>query len=407
MATSDFQTGALHTIELSTMQVRRDIDVLDPQPVVRAFGSQVYVLDQTHGTARIYDAKRDFAAPAEIRSPSFPELPGTQANPYDIYVDAAKNRAYVTLYGSFWLDGSDRQDGAWGHRSGAACGHRLVHRTPGGQRRYRQQPDASRLIACGGSLYVLLQDLDRTTYKPVGPGRLAVVSFGRSQRPHHPASRRNPTALSIVPGCAEAVVGSAGDQLSGMLSGRAGIERVDLKTEQTLGLVLRDSDLGGNVSTLEAVSGRDVFVDVSQRQGTSYANDVYLVDAVNGRRSQKLLGPMKYVPSLRVVGQQVVVLSAGSAGVVSCRQVCTWVRPMVTCCRPRPSTSASPRSRRTCSRASPSPIPPNSSATLRSPRAIRPLSWAAASAAGGAGSASNAARTQRNSVFVLRIDVIS
>lgn len=314
VATSDFQTGALHTIELSTMQVRRDIDVLDPQPVVRAFGSQVYVLDQTHGTARIYDAKRDFAAPAEISFAKLPELPGTQANPYDIYVDAARNRAYVTLYGSFGSTAVTGKTALGVIDLAQPAGIGSFIELPVANGDTDNNPDASRLIACGGSLYVLLQDLDRTTYKPVGPGRLAVVSLADHSVRTIQLAGENPTALSIVPGCAEAVVGSAGDQLSGMLSGRAGIERVDLKTEQTLGLVLRDSDLGGNVSTLEAVSGRDVFVDVSQRQGMSYANDVYLVDAVNGRRGQKLLGPMKYVPSLRVVGQQVVVLSAGSAG---------------------------------------------------------------------------------------------
>jgi DNA-binding beta-propeller fold protein YncE len=314
VATRDFQTGALHTIEIATMKVRRDIDVLDAQPVVRAFGSQVYVLDQTHGTARIYDASRDFAAPSELSFGKLPELPAAQANPYDIYVDAAKGRAYVTLYGSF---GSTAVTGktALGVLDLAQPGSLSSFiELPVAKGDSDNNPDASRLIACGGSLYVLLQDLDRTTYTPVGPGRLAVVSLADHSVRIIPLAGENPTALSILPGCAEAIVGSAGDQLSGSLSGRAGVERVDLKGEKSLGLVLRDSDLGGNVSTLEAASGRDVFVDVSQRKGTSYDNNVYLIDAVSGLRGQKLLGPMKYVPSLRVVGQQVVVLSAGSAG---------------------------------------------------------------------------------------------
>lgn len=314
VATSDFQTGALHTIEIATMKVRRDIDVLDAQPVVRAFGSQVYVLDQTHGTARIYDATRDFAAPSEITFAKLPELPAAQANPYDIYVDAANSRAYVTLYGSF---GSTAVTGK------TALG--VVDLTqPGGISSFIElpvargdsdnNPDASRLIACGGSLYVLLQDLDRTTYAPVGPGRLAVVSMADHSVKIIPLAGENPTAMSILPGCTEAVVGSAGDQLSGSLTGRAGVERVDLVAEKSLGLLLKDSDLGGNVSTLEAANRRDVFVDVSQRKGTNYDNNVYLIDAVSGLRGQLILGPMKYVPSLRVVGQQVVVLSAGSAG---------------------------------------------------------------------------------------------
>ena len=316
VATSDFQSGALHTIELSTLNVRRNIDVVDAQPVVRAYGSTVYVLDQTHGTARAYNTAQDFAAPTELLLAKAPMVPAAQANPYDLYVDAAASRAYVTLYGSF---GSTAVTGA------SALGVIDLTQPTAGIREFiplpvvvgdsDNNPDATRLHACGDSLYVLLQDLDRTTYKPVGPGRLAVVSMreGRLLKTIQLAGE-NPTALSVLPGCTEAIVGSAGDQLSGMLSGKSGIERIDLASDRSPGLVLRDSDLGGNVSTLEATNARDVFVDVSRRVGMNYENDVFLVDAVSGLRSQKLLGPMRYVPSLRVVGQRVVVLSAGSAG---------------------------------------------------------------------------------------------
>lgn len=316
VATSDFQTGALHTIELSTLTVRRDIDVVDAQPVVRAYGSKVYVLDQTHGTARAYDTAQEFANPTELLLAKPPEVPAAQANPYDLHVDAAKNTAYVTLYGGF---GSTAVTGATAlgviDLLQPTAGIRSFIPLPVASGDTDNNPDATRLVACGDLLYVLLQDLDRTTYRPVGPGRLAVVSLSETRvRKIIQLAGENPTALSILPGCSEAIVGSAGDQLSGALSGRSGIERVDLVGERSLGLVLRDSDLGGNVSTLEAVRGRDVFVDVSRRVGMSYENDVFLVDAVRGQRSQKLLGPLRYVPSLRVVGQRVIVLSAGSAG---------------------------------------------------------------------------------------------
>lgn len=316
VATSDFLSGSLHSIELSTLKVRRDIDVVDAQPVVRAYGSKVYVLDQTHGTARAYDTAQDFVGPTELLLAKSPEVPAPQANPYDLYIDAAASKAYVTLYGGF---GSTAVTGA------TALGVVDLNQPTAGIASFiplpvaagdtDNNPDATRLHACGDVLYVLLQDLDRSTYRSVGPGRLAKVSL-REQRllSTIQLAGENPTALSVLPGCSEAVIGSAGDQLSGSLSGRSGVERVDLINERSLGLTLRDSDLGGNVSTLEAASGRDVFVDVSRRVGMNYENDVYLLDAVSGVRSQRLLGPMRYVPSLRVVGQRLIVLSAGSAG---------------------------------------------------------------------------------------------
>ena len=316
VATSDFQTGSLHTIELSTLNVRRDIDVVDAQPVVRAYGSTVYVLDQTHGTARAYDSARDFKAPTELVLGKMPEVPPAQANPYDLYVNAATKTAYVTLYGSF---GSTAVTGATAlgvlDLTQPTAGIRSFIPLPVAAGDGDNNPDASRIHACGDLLYVLLQDLDRTTYQPVGPGRLAIVSQSKaSLQGTIQLQGENPTALSVLPGCTEAIVGSAGDQLSGALSGKSGIERVDLVNARSLGLRLRDSDLGGNVSTLEATNGHDVFVDVSRRVGTRYENDVYVVDAVSGLISQKVLGPMRYVPSLRVVGQRVIVLSAGSAG---------------------------------------------------------------------------------------------
>ena len=313
VATSDFQTGALHSVDLSTFSVRRNIDVVDAQPVVRGFGSQVYVLDQTHGTARIYDAAQNFAAPRELSFGQAPNVPAAQTNPYDIYIDSDRKQAYVTLYGSFGstVINGDRALGVVDLTQPQAGIARFVP-LPVAAGDSDQNPDATRLSACGDTLYVLLQDLDRTTYAPVGPGRLAAVSLRDNAVRIIPLAGENPTALVVLPGCREAIVGSAGDQLSAALTGKSGIERVDLTTGQTGGLILKDSDLGGNVSTLDAVSTRDVFVDVSRRTGMRYDNDVYLVDAVTGQRGQKLLGSIKFVPALRVVGQRLVVLAPGT-----------------------------------------------------------------------------------------------
>ena len=83
VASSDYSTGALHTVDLASLAVRKNVDVLDAQPVVRAYGSQLYALDQTHGAMRVYDVSTDFAGPRDYPIAKNPEVPAAQANPYD------------------------------------------------------------------------------------------------------------------------------------------------------------------------------------------------------------------------------------------------------------------------------------------------------------------------------------
>jgi hypothetical protein len=46
----------------------------------------------------------------------------------------------------------------------------------------------------------------------------------------------------------------------------------------------------------------------------TYSNTVYVIDAVAGSKGAALLGPMSYVPGVRVLDGNLAVLSAGSAG---------------------------------------------------------------------------------------------
>lgn len=315
VASTDFSSGALHTIDLANLTVRKNVDMLDAQPVVRAYGSKLYALDQTHGAMRVYDVTADFAGPRDYPVEKNPEVPAAQANPYDIYIDTPRNVAYVTLYGSF---------GATAITGGEALAVIDLADPAAGIARFvplpvatgdtDNNPDATRLIGCDDKLLVLLQDLDRMNgYVPAGPGRMAVVNLANpSDVQIIQLAGQNPTALAVLPGCAQAIVGSAGNQLTGSLSGQAGIELVDLKNLQTQGLKLTDTTLKGNVSTLDAASSRDVFVAISSKSGSTYNNDVYVVDAVSGTISQKLLGPMSFVPGLRAVSGRIVVLSAGT-----------------------------------------------------------------------------------------------
>jgi hypothetical protein len=314
---SDFTSGALSTVDPGSRAVRKNLDVVDAQPVARAFGSKLYVLDQTHGALRIYDAAQDFKNPLDVPVSQTGVVDGAQANPHDIYIDAQRQLAYLTLYGSLGSTQvtASRAIGVIDLKAPAAGLARFIALgtaaadTDG-------NPEADRLVGCGDTLYVTLQDLDRKrSYVAASPGRLAVLNLSSPGTPSYiQLAGENPSGLAVFPGCTEAIVGSAADQYGGTQLGKGGIERVDLLGLKTLGLALTDMELGGNVSALDAVDAAHVFADLQVKSGMTFNNTVYAVDAVAKKKGAALLGPMSFVAAVRVLDGRLVVLSAGSAG---------------------------------------------------------------------------------------------
>lgn len=309
-------SGTLSLLDPETLQLQKAVDQIDPSSSVRAFDKKLYVIDSTHGTLRVYDAADSFKTPKDYPIRRTGTLDGTQGNPNDIYVDTARGKLYVTLYGSF---------GATQVKAATALGVMDLNNLAAGISSFvtlnvaandtDANPDAGQLVACGDNLYVLLQDLDRNNgYKPVGPGRMGKLSLTNPTTASYIAlTGENPTRMATYANCDEALVASAGDQLGGATTGKSGIERVDLKSGKSLGLVLTDTALGGNVSTMDAIDAQHVFVDVSTKSATGYNNTVYTVNAMNATKGTAILGPMSYVPSVRVLGAQLVVLSGSKA----------------------------------------------------------------------------------------------
>jgi hypothetical protein len=321
VAGSNFTAGSLSTVSLVDLTVQKNIDVLDAQPVVRCFGTQLFALDETHGVVRVYDLTKNFQNPTDYSLGGMPQVPPAQANPYDIYIDAPRNLAYVTLYGAYQTTAVTGATAlAVLDLTNLSAGITKFVPLPVAKNDPDNNPEASVLRGCGNNLMVLLQDLDQTNNDtPVGPGRMAVVDLTNpSNVSIIQLAGEDPTAMTVIPGCSQAVVGSAGDQLNGGDLSTSGVELVDLVGKQSMGLSVTGAMLGGggNISTLDAADANDVFVDVSvpmtSGTGTTYNNSVYLVSAVGGTVSQQVLGPMSYVPALRVVVDRVAVLSAST-----------------------------------------------------------------------------------------------
>lgn len=315
---SDFTTGSLATVGLGSRAVKKDIDTtLDPISVARGFGNMLYVIDQTGGLVRAYDATKGFKDPLEFPASKAIMVKGVDANPHDIYIDAPRQIAYVSLYGT---------PGTLSVTASRALGMIDLKNQDIGIMSFvplttaaadtDNNPEADRLAACGDKLYVVLLDLDRNnSYAATGPGRLAVINLTAPGTPGYiQLAGRNPSGITILPGCTEAIVGSAADMFGGVQAGLGGIERVDLVGMKSMGLIVKDTDLGGNVGALDATDAAHVFVDLSTKTGTTYNNTVYSVDLNTKQKGTKLLGPMSFVPSVRVLGGRLAVLSAGTAG---------------------------------------------------------------------------------------------
>lgn len=310
-------SGTLSLLDPETLQLQKAVDQIDPSGSVRAFDKKLYVIDSTHGTLRVYDAADGFKTPKDYPVRKTGTLDGTQGNPNDIYVDATRGKLYVSLYGSF---------GATQVKAATALGVMDLNNLAAGIGSFvtlnvaaadtDANPDAGQLVACGDALYVLLQDLDRNNgYKPVGAGRLAKINLTAPTTASYIAlTGENPTRMATYANCEQALISSAGDQLGGTTTGKSGIERVDLKAGKSLGLVLSDSALGGNVSTMDAIDAQRVFVDVSTKTASGYNNTIFTIDAQTATKGSAILGPMSYVPAVRVLGNQLVVLSGSKAG---------------------------------------------------------------------------------------------
>ena len=66
VAGSDFMSGGLTAVELPSLSVRKNLDTVGPQSVVRGFGNMLYAIDQSGGLVRQYDASQGFKNPVEF-----------------------------------------------------------------------------------------------------------------------------------------------------------------------------------------------------------------------------------------------------------------------------------------------------------------------------------------------------
>src|SRR5207249_255113 len=97
VTTSSFMpmgSGTLNTVDCAAAHtVTKGIDnTLDQDNDVFAGNGMVFVLDHTHSSLRVYDPKKNFATPVEIKLTAM-------GNPHAVAAIPTTTRAYVTMYG--------------------------------------------------------------------------------------------------------------------------------------------------------------------------------------------------------------------------------------------------------------------------------------------------------------------
>lgn len=258
VATTDYQSGSIAIVDAdSSFRVAADVTAIHSDAVVRCFGNAVYVVNRSGGdNIQVLDPAAGFAT---IRQFSV----GPGSNPQDIAV-LTEERAYVSRLGSTQLLEVDPSTGAV--RAEISL---VVFADPDGT------PDMAGLVYEEPFLYVAIQRLDYGggTYLPVPPSMLAVLDTRTNQLVDVDASSAgvqgivlqglNPIALHRQQSTGTLLVACAG--VYGTLDG--GIERVDLAGNRSLGWMVREADLGGDLIEFADVEGSRGYVTVSNSLG--------------------------------------------------------------------------------------------------------------------------------------------
>jgi hypothetical protein len=238
VVTTDFQSGSIAIADAdSSFRVVRDLTAIHSDAVARSFGDKTYVVNRFGGdNIQVLDSRAGFTT---LRQFSV----GEGSNPQDIVV-LSEDRAYVSrLNAATLLEVDPSTGGTRGEVSLAGLAD------PDGT------PDMAGLAFEEPYLYVAVQRLDYGggTFLPVPPSMLAVVDTRTNELVDVDGAAAgvqgivlaglNPIALHREEATGAWLVACAG--AFGALDG--GIERVDLAGRRSLGWVVREADLGGDM----------------------------------------------------------------------------------------------------------------------------------------------------------------
>ncbi len=250
VTTTDFQTGSFATIATTApfrVDPSRPQRRLGADPVARVFGRRVFVINRFGAdNVQILDADRDFATVAQCST-------GNGSNPQDLAFRDGRT-GYVTLLARPYLL-------RVGLRPRPDCADFIQQEID--LRAYADRdgsPEASQSTVVGGFLYVALQRLENFT--PVQPGLLLRID---------PATDTVVGALQLMSanpfGMTQGLL-TRGNRMYVVEVGQfgvndGGVEAIDLDSFDSLGWVVREDALGGDITDIVLVSESLAYAIVS------------------------------------------------------------------------------------------------------------------------------------------------
>jgi hypothetical protein len=264
IVTSDFESGAVSSVDLDSRRVSVNLGTIHSDAVCRAEGGLVYVVNRLgQDNIQVLDPAAGYSTLRQFST-------GNGSNPQDICL-ASETKAYVPTYGLAELTIVNPQAGTVLGRldlSSLADSDGI--------------PEMSACAVVEERLYVTLQNLQ--DFAPTGQSRMAILDTRTDTLVRaEPLQGQNPFTRLIHDRDRDRLLfGTVGD--FGVLDG--GIEAFDLRRGRSSGFVVTEQALGGDVGGVALFRDDRSFALITS---ASFATSVVSFDARNGQRLSTVL----------------------------------------------------------------------------------------------------------------------
>lgn len=297
VTTTDYQSGSAAFLALGATEAEVNLLNVHSDAVARYHNGRIYVINRLgQDNVLVLD-------PNNLRTPLLQFSTGNGTNPQDIAI-IAPDKAYLSRYDSAELLIVNPQTGAERGTvdlSAFADADGL--------------PEMSAMVQVGTRVYVACQRLDRNGgFTPVGDSYLAVIDTGTDALVDMDPGVDGVQGIRLAAANPYSVVAVGHriiiSELAGFGDLEGGIEVIDADTGTSHGLVITETQLGGDVTALAMVDQESGYAIVSD---ANFANFVKPVDLKTIAVGAALEGHSHgFTPDLAIDGKRLIVADRGT-----------------------------------------------------------------------------------------------
>lgn len=297
VTTTDYQSGSAAFLAPGATEAEVNLLNVHSDAVARYRNGRIYIINRLgQDNVLVLD-------PNNLRTPLLQFSTGNGTNPQDIAI-VAPNKAYISRYESAELLIVDPQTGA--ERGTVDLS---VFADADGL------PEMSSMVQIGTRVYVACQRLDRNNgFAPVGDSYLAVIDTGTDALVDMNPGVDGVQGIRLAATSPYSMV-AVGHQIilsevAGFGDQKGGIEVIDADTGTSHGLVISETQLGGDVTGLAMVDQEKGYAVISD---ANFANFVKPVDLKSGAVGAALEGHSHgFTPDLAIDGNRLIVADRGT-----------------------------------------------------------------------------------------------